>query len=161
MTQDPLELAKNTIAGFKSKADHNKTESLALFILVVASSLLSPLFVMLGEGIIFGKLIPSVLSLIAAGSTAWLQLRKPQNLWSLYRDCQRRIEDHVYRFEHRLHEYETDESTRAKLIADTVRKVAWEAHERWLPLVPTPEAVGSMKAPLSGSKMEVHSENNS
>ena len=143
MSEDPVKFAQDTISSFKEKADHNKSESLACFILVVACSLVSPLFVTLGEGVLWGKIVPSLLSLSAAGSTAWLQLRKPQNLWSLYRDCQRRLEDHLYRFEYRLHEYSVDEPVRAQLLADAVRKVAWDAHERWLPLVPTPEAIGT------------------
>lgn len=143
MPSDPHKLALDTIAGFKSKADHNKNESLACFIVVVACSLISPLFVTLGDGTLWGKIIPSVLSLSAAGSTAWLQLRKPQNLWSLYRDCQRRIEDHLYKYDHRLAEYEATDAERSKLLADIVRTVAWDAHQRWLPLVPTPEVIGS------------------
>lgn len=143
MSEDPLQAAEKTINGFKRKADHNKTESLACFIVVVACSLISPLFVTLGEGLIWGKIVPSVLSLSAAGSTAWLQLRKPQLLWSLYRDCQRRIEDHVCKFRYQLAEYSAAEPERSRLLADEVRKVAWEAHQRWLPLVPTPEAIGS------------------
>lgn len=149
MTQDPQQFAKETIAGFKRKADHNKNESLACFVLVVACSLLSPLFVTLGEGLLLGKIIPSVLSLVAAGSTAWLQLRKPQSLWSLYRDCQRRLEDHLCRFQYRLAEYSADDPTREALLADAVRRVAWDAHERWLPLVPTPEALGTSSSPTS------------
>lgn len=143
MSEDPKELAEEAIAGFKKKADHNKSESLSCFVLVVTCSLVSPLFVTLGEGLLWGKIVPSLLSLSAAGSTAWLQLRKPQNLWSLYRDCQRRIEDHLYRFHYHLHEYSADDKVREQLLADAVRKVAWDAHERWLPLVPTPEAIGT------------------
>ncbi|WKB55978.1 SLATT domain-containing protein [Eleftheria terrae] len=142
MSENPEKFAQSSISGFKEKADHNKLESLACFLLVIGSSLLSPLFVTLGDGIIWGKIVPSTLSLVAAGSTAWLQLRKPQNLWSLYRDCQRRLEDHLYKFQYCLHEYATDERSRRQLLAEAVRKVAWEAHERWLPLVPTPEALG-------------------
>ena len=143
MPSDPNKLALDTIASFKKKADHNKNESLICFIVVVACSLISPLFVTLGDGVLLGKIIPSVLSLSAAGSTAWLQLRKPQNLWTLYRDCQRRIEDHLYKYDHRLAEYEASDVERSKLLADIVRTVAWDAHQRWLPLVPTPEAIGS------------------
>lgn len=153
MSEDPQQYAQETIAGFKKKADHNKSESLICFLLVVACSLLSPLFVTLGPGLFFGKVVPSVLSLMAAGSTAWLQLRKPQSLWSLYRDCQRRLEDHLCRFQYRLHEYAVDEQQRLLLLADAVRKAAWDAHERWLPLVPTPEAIGS--AAKSGTQPKI------
>jgi hypothetical protein len=143
MPDEPLHLAEATIAGFKRKADHNKNESLFCFTIVVIFSLASPLFVTLGEGLILGKIVPSVLSLSVAASTAWLQLRKPQNLWSLYRDCQRRIEDSLYKYRYRLAEYDTLEVDRNRLLADSVRVVAWDAHQRWLPLVPTPEAIGS------------------
>lgn len=158
MPLDPNTLAVNTIAGFKKKADHNKNESLGCFIVVVACSLISPLFVTLGEGVLLGKIVPSILSLSAAGSTAWLQLRKPQNLWSLYRDCQRRIEDHLYKYEHRLAEYEASDVERSKLLADIVRTVAWDAHQKWLPLVPTPEAIGSSIKPQTTSQTNNESE---
>lgn len=161
MNQDPEQFAKDTLAGFKRKADHNKTESLACFVLVVACSLISPLFVTLGEGLVFGKIIPSVLSLLAAGSTAWLQLRKPQSLWSLYRDCQRRIEDHLYRYQYRLGDYAAADEVRFSMLAETVRRVAWDAHERWLPLVPTPDAVGSSANAATTPKLENGSTGNS
>lgn len=143
MPDDALQLAEDTSAGFKSKADHNKRESLFCFTVIVAFSLASPLFVTLGDGVFWAKIIPSVLSLSVAASTAWLQLRKPQNLWSLYRDCQRRLEDSLYKYRYRLAEYDAPEQDRARLLAETVRVVAWDAHQRWLPLVPTPEAIGS------------------
>ncbi|MEO6293211.1 MAG: DUF4231 domain-containing protein [Burkholderiaceae bacterium] len=143
MSDEVLQLAENTISGFKAKANHNKKESLVCFTVVVTFSLASPLFVTLGESVFWGKILPSILSLSVAASTAWLQLRKPQNLWSLYRDCQRRIEDSLYKYRFRLAEYEAPEQDRARLLAEAVRAVAWDAHQRWLPLVPTPDAIGS------------------
>lgn len=115
-----------------------------MFILVIVATLTTPLFVTLGEGVLLGKIIPSVLSLIAAGSTAWLQLRKPQSLWSLYRDCQRKIEKHVTKYNYRLDEYDCDDEERKKLLAKVICDVAWDAHEKWLPLIPTPEAMGAI-----------------
>jgi hypothetical protein len=152
LVEDPSsqQFAEETLEGFKRKADHNKRESLGCFIVVVSFSLASPLFVTLGEGIILGKIVPSLLSLAAAASTAWIQLRKPQSLWTLYRDCQRRIEDQLYQYRYRLAEYPTEEAERSKHLADAIRKIAWDAHQRWLPLVPTPEAIG-VKPPLSTS----------
>jgi hypothetical protein len=144
--QDAHTFAQNTLAGFKKKADHNKNESLACFAIVVVCSLVSPLFVTLGDGLWLGKVIPSVLSLSAAASTAWLQLRKPQSLWTLYRDCQRRIEDHLYKYHYGLSDYAAPEEERTRMLADAVRAVAWDAHQRWLPLVPTPDAVGAKPA---------------
>jgi len=142
-TPDPLRFAEDTRDGFKRKSDHNKTESLVCFVIIVVSSLLSPLFVTLADDLWLGKVVPSILPLSAAASTAWLQLRKPQSLWSLYRDCQRRIEDDIYQYQYRLGAYAADERERTRLLAEAVRTVAWEAHQRWLPLVPTPEAIGT------------------
>jgi Protein of unknown function (DUF4231) len=143
---DAHAFAEQTLAGFKAKANHNKRESLSCFAIVVVCSLVSPLFVTLGDGVLWGKVVPSVLSLSAAASTAWLQLRKPQSLWTLYRDCQRRIEDHLYKYRYHLSEYAASEEERARLLAEVVRAVAWDAHQRWLPLVPTPEAIGTKPA---------------
>lgn len=154
MPEDALQLAERTISGFKSKADHNKNESLSCFIVIVAFSLSSPLFVTLGEGVFWAKIVPSVLSLSVAASTAWLQLRKPQNLWSLYRDCQRRIEDSLYKYRFRLAEYDAPEEERSRLLAEVVRVVAWDAHQRWLPLVPTPDAIGSGGKVTAASTIE-------
>lgn len=139
---DPLEFAENIRLGFERKSGHNKSESLACFVLIVVCSLLSPLFVTLADDLWLGKVVPSILSLSAAASTAWLQLRKPQSLWSLYRNCQRRIEDHIYKYQYHLGDYATNDQERTRLLADAVRTVAWEAHQSWLPLVPTPEALG-------------------
>ncbi|WP_183002656.1 DUF4231 domain-containing protein [Achromobacter sp. UMC71] len=138
---DAYKLALDTCTGFKRKADHNKNESLLCFAIVVLCSLTSPLFVTLGDGLWIGKVLPSVLSLSAAASTAWLQLRKPQTLWSLYRDCQRRIEDHLYQYQYGLLDYALPENERVPLLVNAIRTIAWDAHQRWLPLVPTPEAI--------------------
>ena len=142
-SQNAVTFARSTIKGFAEKANHNKSESLRCFVIVVSCSLLSPLFVTLGDGMWLGKVVPSALSLFAAGSTAWLQLRKPQSLWTLYRDCQRRLEDHLTKYEYKLAEYDVGDIERERLLADAVRGIALDAHMRWLPLVPTPEAIGA------------------
>lgn len=145
-----LRFANETAKGFKKKADHNKNESLICFSIIVLASLVSPVFVTLGDGLIWGKIIPSVLSLSAAASTTWLQLRKPQSLWALYRDCQRRIEDNINKYCFRLGEYSSGDNERNQLLAERVRQVAWDAHQRWLPLVPTPEAIGANASKSTG-----------
>ena len=99
------------------------------------------MFVMLGEGIILGKIIPSSLSLMVAASTAWLQLRKPQNLWAIYRDSQRKIEDTLCKYNFNLGDFSGDDSEKNRLLADSIRAINLEAHTRWLPLIPSPESV--------------------
>src|SRR5829696_1738539 len=94
----PLEFCDRLIRGFSTKADKKKIEAVACFLLVITSTLSAPLFVTLGTGVLWGKVVPSALSLAAAGATAWLQLRKPQQLWTMYRSAQRELEDHRTRF---------------------------------------------------------------
>lgn len=151
-SEPATEFAERIRIGFETKADHNKRESLFCFGATVFSSLIAPLFVMLGEGVWLGKILPSVLSLVAAGSTSWLQLRKPQQLWALYRDCQRRIEDHQTQYKYGLGEYGEDTATREKQLADNIRRVAWDAHVKWVPLVPSPEALN----PSTGKEITLH-----
>lgn len=141
---DPISYAKETALDFKKKADRNKAEALLCFSLVIIATLSVPIFVTLGQGWILARCIPAVLSLFAAASTTWMQLRKPQSLWSLYRDCQRKIEKHITKYEYRLNEYETDQTKRTKFLVTAVSDVAWSAHEHWLDLIPAPEALGAI-----------------
>ncbi|CAN98560.1 MULTISPECIES: SLATT domain-containing protein [Sorangium] len=128
---------------FEKKADHNKAEALICFTAVVACTLVAPVFVMLGEGFWLSKLAPSLLSLLAAGMTTWLQLRKPQQLWALYRTCQRRIEDlqAAHSFGFAGFERAAD---RDRLLAKRVAEIVMFSHEQWVPLVPSPENIGAL-----------------
>jgi len=78
--------------GFREKANHNKLESNTIFFGIICFTLAAPLFVTMGEGGFFGKAVPAVLSVLAAGATSWLQIRKPQRLWSIYRRAQRELD---------------------------------------------------------------------
>jgi len=140
---DATEYAEQIRVGFEKKADHNKAEALLCFMAVIAATLVAPVFVMLGTGTVCGKVIPSILSLAAAGTTTWLQLRKPQQLWALYRTCQRRIEDEQTGFRYRLSAYSKN-ARPARLLAKRVADVAMFAHEQWIPLVPSPENLGAL-----------------
>ncbi|RKS14949.1 DUF4231 domain-containing protein [Flavobacterium sp. 120] len=139
---ESLEYAEKTLKGFKEKANHNKNESLVSFVIILTSSLLAPLFITLGEGIILSKIIPSILSVIAAGFTSWLQLRKPQKLWSLYRECQRLIEDQVIKYKFKVGEYSENVSADS-LLAEKVAEIALNAHYQWTSVVPNPETLNS------------------
>lgn len=122
---------------YKRKADHNKSESIWCFRSVMVCSLLAPLFVSLGDGIWVSKVIPSGLSAIAAFSTAWLQLRKPQTLWTVYRTAQRKIETTLVHYRYGVDVYEglTNE-TADKLLIYKVTCFASEAHNTWTKAVP-------------------------
>ncbi|HEE4846460.1 TPA: DUF4231 domain-containing protein [Klebsiella pneumoniae] len=117
---------------FQSKADHNKAESIWCFRGVMICSLLAPLFVSLGEGVWLSKIIPSGLSAIAAFSTAWLQLRKPQSLWSVYRTAQRKIETTLIHFKYKTEDYEgTSDGGADRLLISKVTSFSSEAHQMW------------------------------
>jgi hypothetical protein len=140
LPEKPIDHCLNLIEAIKSKADHNKNEALFCLVLVIGASLVAPLFVTLGEGLFFGKIVPSALSLLAAGSTTWLQVRKPQQLWAIYRSAQRELEDCAASYTYRIGEYEQPES-REKLLAKNVLDIAMGVHHKWVPLVPNPESL--------------------
>jgi len=137
--QESLTFAQVTTNGFKAKANHNKNESLLCLILILTSSLCAPLFITLTEGLFWSKVVPSVLSVFAAGLTSWLQLRKPQKLWSLYRDAQRRIEDQITKFKFHIGEYKDSDNPEG-LLAERTAEVALSAHNEWTNVVPSPES---------------------
>lgn len=110
------------------------------------------MFITLGPGLVLGKVVPSLLSLIAAGSTAWLQQRKPQQLWSIYRGAQRELEDQEAKYRFRLGEYETAPDPN-KLLAERVAAIALNAHHQWLPTVPNPDKLNPAPM-LDGGKRE-------
>ena len=156
--QSAEEYCKSVINSFKSKATHNKNESICFFWVSMGGALLAPLFVTLGEDIanflgnygsvfLFSKLIPSILSIAVAFSTAWLQLRKPQQLWALYRTSQRELENCLSEFQYKINDFENCSDTE-KLLAKKVSKIALAAHYDWLPMVPNPENLSTLSAQL-------------
>lgn len=147
--QTAEEFCLAVIRGFEEKASHNKNESMLNFWVSMGGALLVPVFVTLGPGIaeaigfsslqfLLGKVIPSLLSACVAFSTGWLQLRKPQRLWSLYRSSQRELEDNLQKYRFSVGEYAEAESP-DKILVEKVTKIALDAHYAWLPMVPNPE----------------------
>lgn len=142
---DVESFCQGLISGFKKKARHNKNESMLCFSITMSFSLLAPLFVTLGgDSFIFGKIIPSGLSVCVAFGTAWLQLRKPQHLWALYRGCQRKLEDNLYRYKFLVGEY--SHGNRDTLLAERCAEIAMEAHNEWLPIMPKGENLNQTNA---------------
>lgn len=132
--------------GLREKADHNKNESQWFFTLAIGCTLVAPLFVTLGEGVVLGKVIPASLSVLAAGFTSWLQLRKPQRLWSIYRRAQRELEREKSQYDFKLGDYGPDVD-RDKLLAQRVTDIAFKVHEQWEGLIPEADALISIGAP--------------
>jgi hypothetical protein len=121
--------------GFREKADHNKVEAQLCFSVIIACTLSAPLFVTLGSGDLWAKGVPSALSVLAGGLTSWLQLRKPQRLWMIYRRAQRELEEHKANFDFRDGEF-ADASNAEQLLARKVTSVIRWVHDTWEGLVP-------------------------
>jgi hypothetical protein len=135
-----LDYSRGRIEHFRYKAEHNKREALLWFAVTICCSLAAPLFITLGHGEVFGKAIPAVLSTIAAGGTAWLQQRRPQQLWALYRSAERELENELVRYEFRVGVY-GDAEAPEKLLVDRISGIALRVHTSWLPLVPSPQPI--------------------
>lgn len=152
----PEEFCKSIIKGFKEKSTHNKNESMLCFWLSMGGALAAPVFVTTGDEIakmfgdygsvfVLSKLIPTLLSVAVAFSTAWIQLRKPQQLWALYRTSQRELEDNLYKYQYKVGEYSKHQEP-DKLLIENVAKIELAAHYSWLPMVPNPEDIRSATA---------------
>ena len=122
---------------FKEKAAHNKFESLWCFRLIMLSTLSAPLFLSLADGFWLSKVTPSILSAIAAFSTAWLQLRKPQELWSLYRGAERVIETQITHYDFSSGVYKVLEQNDAdQLLVEKVSQIKLDTHQSWTKSLP-------------------------
>ena len=140
--QKSTDYCQQKIAHFRDKADHNKAETLWCFRLIMGSTLLVPVFVALGQDVWISKVIPSLLSALAAFCTAWIQLRKPQELWTLYRTTQRELEDQLIKHQYELEEYESSENA-DKLLAQNVATLSLKTHKKWMPIVPSSDNLPS------------------
>jgi hypothetical protein len=137
---NPNELCRRLITHYEAKADHNKKETLRCFVLIVVCTLLTPVFITLGSGMWLGKVVPSVLSLLAAGATAWLQQRKPQQLWALYRTAQRELEVEKLSYDYQINHYEKADNP-DKVLARKVTAIVENTHRLWVPVVPSPDSL--------------------
>ena len=126
--------------GLRSNANHNKNEAQGCFSIILVLTLASPLFVAFGPNLLLGKIIPASMSVLAGILTGWLQLRKPQKLWAIYRRAQREVE-----YEKSQHDFEfgnyADADDANKLLAERLSVIAFSVHEKWEGLVPEPEAL--------------------
>lgn len=140
--QTSTDYCQKKIDHFREKAGHNKTEALWCFRLIMGSTLLVPLFIALGPEVWSSKVVPSFLSALAAFCTAWIQLRKPQELWTLYRTTQRELEDQLVKHKYQLEDYESSENA-DKLLVKNVAKLTLQTHQKWMPIVPSPDNLPS------------------
>lgn len=140
------ELYTDIWKALKEKADHNKLESQAIFFSVICFSLAAPLFVTLGSGQLLAKIVPAILSVMAAAASSWLQLRQPQRLWAIYRRAQRELEREKTAFDFALNDYDGRVDTE-KQLAQRVSDIAFFVHEQWEGLVPNADSLTASPSP--------------
>lgn len=131
---------RRMIEGMAAKADEKKRESLLFLEATVIVTVVAPIFITLGSGLWWGKVTPSALCAIAAICTAWLQIRRPQHLWGIYRNATRELENEETKYRYRIDEYEISVDP-DKMLAKRVADIVLEVHRQWMPLVPKAEEV--------------------
>jgi hypothetical protein len=67
--EDALSYAQRARVHLASKAEHDKRESLGLFVLVITATLAVSGFVAFGNDMVTGKIVPLCLSLIATATS--------------------------------------------------------------------------------------------
>lgn len=135
---------KIKIRHFKDKANHNKKEALWGFKLVMASTVAVPLFIALGADDVWSKYVPAVLSSFSAFGTAWLQLRKPNQLWTLYRTTERRLEYQLDLYQFNAGKYKDCDDKEAALIEE-VSNICITTNSSWVELVPNEKELHKLK----------------
>lgn len=135
MENSQVKNAKIKIDHFKEKADHNKREALWSFRIIMLSTVAIPTLIAFGDDEFLSKLLPSCLSCLSAFLTAWIQLRKPNQLWKLYRTTQRQLESELelYQFSAGLYK---NEKTRDTLIVERINEIYLSTNDGWSQLVP-------------------------
>jgi hypothetical protein len=142
---NPLETCEKLAQELEKKASHNKNESLWSFKLIMALTLITPIFINISDDWIWGKLLPSICAATASFLTAWLKLRKPESLWNLYRSSQRKIETEIRYYQSEISPYDVADSD--KILIKNVTEIFNNTHIGWSKLIPSAELL-----PTTGHK---------
>lgn len=130
--QNAISLTESWITHFKTKSDHNKSESLWCFRFIMLGSIAAPILLTLGETTFVSKVLPSICSGIAAFCTAWLQLRKPQSLWATYRTAERNLESLTIKHKFRVDDFDgMSEEDADKMLASKTVEVISKVNADW------------------------------
>ncbi len=143
-----LDYAEKTKKGIEEKADENKSLSTRLFLIILISTVISPILILLPFGDVYSKYLPALMTASAALASYWLQLRKPQDRWVIYRGAQREIEYQIDQYNFGNDEYGKADD-KEKLLADRVSKRALQLHYEWVPFAPKAEEIEKL---LKGEK---------
>ena len=129
--------------GIKAKADKNKSWSTFFFAVIILATVISPTLILVSDYDIVSKYIPAGLSILAAIAAYWIQIRKPNERWVLYRTYQRELEYEISQYKFETGKYDTEED-KEKLLANSVNEKALKLHYDWVPIVPKATDVKSI-----------------
>ena len=145
--ENAYEYAQRTVKGITEKAKSNKKVSQRLFVVILVATSISPVLIFLPFCDLISKGLPAFLSVSAAIASGWIQLRKPEERWILYRTAQRELEFQIDQYIHNIGEYE-DPDKKDAVLADKVSQRALQLHYEWVPIVPRADKINQ----LSGKK---------
>ncbi len=140
--ESPLQYAKKIRTSVSKKANENKNTATFLFLVILFSTVLSPVLILVSDNAIVSKYLPAGLTACAALASYWLQLRKPQERWVLYRTAQREVEFEIDQYIHGVGKYDTEEKD--KILADHVSQRALQLHYQWMPIVPRADDINKL-----------------
>jgi hypothetical protein len=144
----PKEFATKICHEITKKADKNKSLSTFLFLVVLFTTVVTPLLVLISDNFYLSKFAPASLSAFAALASYWIQLRKPHERWMLYRTTQREIESELNKFTYSIDEYNIVDSE--KLLVKKVNELALKLHYDWIPMVPSTNEIQNLKRSDNG-----------
>jgi hypothetical protein len=151
MPENVIDYANRTLNGIKEKAKRNKRGSTIFFLCLLIPTAITPILILLPFGDILTKYIPAAITALASFSSAWMQLRKPQERWVLYRTAQREIEFEVDQYSYGLGSY-SDPKTKDEILADRISKRALQLHYDWIPIFPKAKEIQNIS---KGSQGEI------
>ncbi len=93
-----LTYARKILKSVREKAEENKKLTNRLFLVVLFATIFSPILILLPLPQ-WSKIVPAVLTGSAALASGWVQLKRPQERWALYRTAQREIEYEIDQYE--------------------------------------------------------------
>ena len=128
----PLEYVKSQKDHFRDKANRNKRIVNYSMAIIILSSVMSPVFILISNDFWISKLVPSLLGSLAAFCTYWIQLKKPQEKWILFRTAEKEIESEISNFIYSCDQKKENENELAVRVSKYVKNV----HQSWIPLVP-------------------------
>jgi len=133
--QTEIEFAEKIRDGIFKKANINKKWATFLFGIIILATVLSPTLILVSNNDIISKYTPAGLTVLAAISAYWIQVRKPNERWVLYRTYQREIEHEINSYKFATGKYK-DAQEKEKLLAESINDKALKLHYDWIPMVP-------------------------